>query len=289
MKNDKTVVAIMYDFDNTLSTTDMQEFDFIPRLGMTSDDFWAEANGYAKQHHMDGILAVMYMMMQKSKGTDLCTRSSLKDCGKNVRFYNGVETWFDRINDFAAEQGVQVEHYIISSGIKPMIEGSKIGKYFKEIYACDYVYDQHGYPLWPSIAVNYTSKVQFLYRIHKGIFDVSEDDKLNGFTPEEEKHVSFANMVYIGDGMTDIPCMKLTRQNGGHSIGVYRPQVGNQYLIKDDRVDFLVPADYSAGSEIEQIMKTIILKLNAESQLERITKQHAQRILVQEQKTEELL
>ncbi len=284
MKNEKPIVAIMYDFDNTLSTKDMQEFDFIPRLGMTADEFWDEANTYAGQKHMDGILAVLYLMLQKSKDTDLCTRESLKDCGKNIEFCKGVETWFERINSFAAEQGVQVEHYIISSGLKPMIEGSKIGRFFKEIYACDYIYDEDGYPLWPAVAVNYTSKVQFLYRIHKGVFDVGEDDELNSFTPEEEKHVSFSNMIYIGDGMTDIPCMKLTRLNGGHSIGVYKPHVANQYLIKDDRVDFLVPADYSSGSEIEQIMQTIILKLNAESRLERITKEHTQRILMQEKK-----
>lgn len=276
--NDKTIVAIMYDFDNTLSTKDMQEFDFLPKIGMEPKDFWAQANTFAKKQKMDGILAVMFMMMQKSIGTDLCSRQNLFKGGKKVEFYKGVDTWFDRINAFAQKNNVEVEHFIISSGLKPIIEGTSIGKYFKEIYACDYIYDRNGIPVWPSISVNYTSKVQFLYRIHKGVFDVSEHDKLNGLMPEEEKHVSFSNMIFIGDGLTDVPMMKLTRQNGGHSIGVYKSNVGNQYLVEDDRVNFFVPADYSEGSEIERIIQTVILKIRAENQLERITKAHSQRV-----------
>lgn len=277
MKTNKTILAIMYDFDNTLSTRDMQEFSFIPKLGITPEEFWKEANNFAKNRNMDGILAVMYMMMQKTLGTDLCSRKNLKECGKCVEFYNGVETWFDRINAFASQHNVELEHYIISSGLKPMIEGTKIGKYFNQIYACDYLYDKDGLPVWPALSVNYTGKIQFLYRIHKGVFEVCEDNKLNSLTPEEEKHVSFSNMVFIGDGMTDVPCMKLTRQNGGHSIGVFKPDGKNTYLVRDDRVDFFVPADYSEGSEIERIIQTIILKVSAEFELENITKAHIQR------------
>ena len=277
MKSEKTIVAIMYDFDNTLSTRDMQEFSFIPKLGMTPEEFWGEANNFAKNRNMDGILAVMYMMMLKTQGTDLCSRKNLKECGKNVEFYNGVESWFNRINDFASQHNVELEHYIISSGLKPMIEGTKIGKYFNEIYACDYLYDKEGLPVWPALSVNYTGKIQFLYRIHKGVFEVSEDNRLNTLIPDEEKHVSFSNMIFIGDGMTDVPCMKLTRQNGGYSIGVFKPQARNVYLMRDDRVDFFAPADYSEGSEIERIIQTIILKISAEFQLEKITKSHQER------------
>ncbi len=272
----KTVIAVMYDFDNTLSTCDMQEYDFIPAIGMQAKDFWAEANDFARKNHTDGILAVMWLMKQKAEGTDLCTRKRLVEGGKKVKFNKGVTTWFDRINAFAKENGAVLEHYIISSGLKPIIEGSAIGKYFKEIYACDYIYDKKtGQPLWPSISVNYTSKVQFMYRIHKGVFDIGENTKLNSYTPEEQRHVSFNNMIYIGDGLTDVPCMKLTRLNGGHSIGVHKEGAENRYLINDDRVNFLVEADYSEGSEIEQIMQTIILKVTAESRLERITRRHA--------------
>lgn len=277
MNNNKTIFAIMYDFDNTLSIKDMQEFTFIPKLGMTPEEFWAETNAFAKNRNMDGILAVMYCMMQKTLGTNLCSRKSLKKCGEDVVFYDGVETWFDRINSFAAAHNVELEHYIISSGLKPMIEGTKIGKYFNQIYACDYLYDQDGLPVWPALSVNYTGKIQFLYRIHKGVFEVSEDHRLNSSTPDEEKHVSFANMIFIGDGLTDVPCMKLTRQNGGHSIGVFKPNQHNKYLVRDDRVDFFVPADYSEGSEIEKIVQTIILKARAEFELESITKSNYER------------
>ncbi len=268
---DMTTIALMYDFDNTLSTRDMQEYDFIPKINMKAEDFWAEANGFAKANHADGILAVMLLMKQKAKGTQLCTREKLVESGKKIKFNKGVLTWFDRINAFAVSNGVKLEHYIISSGLKPMIEGSDIGKYFKEIYACDFVYDKDGQPVWPAVSVNYSSKVQFLYRINKGVFDVSENEKLNTFMAEEERYIPFCNMVYIGDGYTDVPCMKLTRQNGGHSIGVYKEGAKNHYLMKEDRVDFLVKADYSQNSELELIVQTIILKVRAESQLERIT------------------
>ncbi len=276
-----TTIALMYDFDNTLSTRDMQEYDFIPQLNMTAEEFWAEANGFAKANNTDGILAVMLLMKQKALGTELCTRDKLVESGKKIEFHKGVLTWFDRINAFAASNGVNLEHYIISSGLKPMIEGSAIGKYFKQIYACDFVYDKSGQPIWPAVAVNYTSKVQFLYRINKGVFDVSENVRLNSFMAEEERHVPFCNMIYIGDGLTDVPCMKLTRQNGGQSIGVYKEGTKNQYLIKEDRVNFLVKADYSQNSELELIVQTIILKVRAECQLERITHNQSKAVLKQ--------
>lgn len=283
MREKKTVAAFMYDFDNTLSTKDMQEYAFIPSINMDAKDFWAESNMYARKYNMDSILAAMYLMTVKSRGTANASRANLIEQGKTVEFHKGVDSWFDRINEFGRANGVEVQHYIISSGIKPIIEGTSIAKHFKQIFACDFVYDSAGMPEWPAIAVNYTSKLQFLYRINKGIWEIWDNKRLNAHMNDEDRPVPFSNMIYVGDGLTDVPCMKLTRQNGGYSIGVYDPtkegnRKGNSYLMTDDRVNFYVKADYSEGSELEEIAKMILLKIRTESILESITEKHARSV-----------
>lgn len=262
-------IAIMYDFDNTLSTTDMAEYSFIPKLKMDADDFWQESDDLARQHQMDYILSTMYLMMRKSaeKGLPL-TRDFLYTCGKNIRFNNGVDTWFDRINSFGKELGLNIKHYIISCGIKPMIEGCSIYGKFSNVFACDFVYGKDGVAVWPSIAMNYSNKLQYLFRINKGIEDIGEHKKLNAHMPEEERPVPFSNMIYVGDGMTDVPIMKITRQNGGHSIGVYFDEEQSKYLVNDDRVDFFVKADYGEDSEMDIAMKAILYEMSARIKLQ---------------------
>ena len=268
----KPIIALIYDFDNTLSTHDMQEFTFIPALGMSSTEFWTKCDELAKSNSMDHILAYMLLMAQKAKekGIDL-SKESLRAMGKDVEFFDGVETWFKRINKYGAKLGFEVRHYIISCGLKHMIEGCPIGHEFYNVFACDYLYDSNGQILWPSVAINYTSKTQFLYRINKGVEDAGEHKRLNMFMPQNERAVPFENMIYIGDGLTDVPSMKLTRTRGGYAIGVYNNPEDATYLVKEDRVDFYVRSDYTEGSEMDIAMKAIFHKIDAKLRFKQLS------------------
>ena len=212
MDKQRPIVAFLYDFDKTLCTTDMEDYAFIPSLGMTPREFWSVANGFGHANRMDGILAYMYTMIQESEKRRLpFTRESLREMGRDIVLFPGVQEWFGRINAFGDSQGVQVEHYIISSGLREIIEGSSISGEFKEIYASEFYYDEAGKPVWPKLTVNFTAKTQFVYRINKGVLDVSDDKTLNDSMPDDSKRVPFTNMVYMGDGLSDVPCMKMMR------------------------------------------------------------------------------
>ena len=259
----KTIVAIMYDFDKTLCTRDMQEYTFIPSVGMEPSEFWGHTAEVAAAETMDSILTYLYCMVEKAHQTgNPLTRESLVACGKDIEYHPGVEGWFERINRYAEEAGVEVEHYVLSSGLKEIIEGTSIAKYFKRIYACEFLY-KDGQAYWPKMAVNYTNKTQFVYRINKGVLDINNDVDLNNSRPDSEKRVFFSNMIYIGDGLTDVPCMKLVKQSGGHSIAIYSQ--GQQHkaapLLKHERVDWMFEADYSEGSELDQTMKLLLQNL----------------------------
>ena len=262
----KPIIALMYDFDHTLSPRDMQEYGFIPGLGMEAGEFWADCIKLAKRHQMDQILAYMYNMIEKSEGKQVVTRDSLRALGKSVKLFNGVATWFKRVNEYANSRGLTPEHYIISSGLKEIIEGTTIAHEFKEIYAASFCYNEKGIPFWPAMAVNYTSKTQFLFRINKGILDTNENKTINEYMPEDLRRVPFRNMIYVGDGMTDVPSMKLTKVNGGHSIAVYQEEKsGADRMLLDGRVDYVVKADYSKGSEMEKTVFEIIDQIAAVS------------------------
>ena len=257
----KTTIGILYDFDKTLCTTDMQEYSFIKNLGVTSSDFWGEAAGITDKHEVEKILAYMFVMIKKCKEKGIkLTEEYLKSCGENVVLYKGVQTWFDRINKFGEEMGVNIEHYIISSGTYEIIEGTPIAKYFKRIYACKYMYDENGEALWPALAINYTLKTQYIYRISKGILDVTDDYNLNRLQDESLRRIAYRNMIYIGDGMTDIPCMKMVKEKGGKSIALY-PSGKSEHvkpLVEDDRINYVCVADYSPNSSLEKIVKLMI-------------------------------
>ena len=260
----KPIVAILYDFDKTLCTTDMEDYAFIPSLGMTPREFWSVANGFGHANRMDGILAYMYTMIQESEKRRLpFTRESLREMGRDIVLFPGVQEWFGRINAFGDSQGVQVEHYIISSGLREIIEGSSISGEFKEIYASEFYYDEAGKPVWPKLTVNFTAKTQFVYRINKGVLDVSDDKTLNDSMPDDSKRVPFTNMVYMGDGLSAVPCMKMMRAYGGQAIAVYQEsnRMGVEDLLAKGRVDFIFPADYSEGTALDQTVKNIIRKM----------------------------
>lgn len=254
----------MYDFDKTLSPKDMQEYGFIPGLGMEAEEFWEKCNTLVHQKKMDQILAYMFTMVEEAKGKMLLNRDVFYKLGTYVKLFPGVNGWFKRVNDYGSALGVEVEHYIISSGLKEIIEGTSIASEFKEIYAAEYCYDDKNVPVWPAMAVNYTSKTQFLFRINKGVLDVTEHKGLNEFTPENKRRVPFRNMIYIGDGLTDVPCMKLVKRNGGHSIAVYQGDNKIAFdMINQGRVNFIAPSNYSKNSKMEKLVFSILDQIKA--------------------------
>ena len=266
----QTIVALLYDFDKTLCTQDMQNYAFIPSLGLAPGDFWKLANDFGRKEKMDGVLAYMYSMLRESEKRDLpLTRERLNHCGRSISFFPGVMDWFERINRYGGLLGVQVEHYVISSGLREIIEGSPIAGEFKEIYASEFFYDGEGKPVWPKLAVNFTAKTQFVYRINKGVLDVSDDKTLNDSMPDDSKRVPFPNMIYLGDGLSDVPCMKMMRAYGGQAIAVYQAvnKSGVEQLLRQGRVDFIYPADYREGTELEITVKNIIRKMAVSQQL----------------------
>ena len=260
----RPTIGILYDFDKTLCTTDMQEYDLIKNLGMTPSEFWGAAAEITKEHEVEKILAYMFIMIQKCKEKGIpLTEEYLRSCGENVVLFDGVLTWFDRINAFGEAMGVKIEHYIISSGTAEIIEGTPIAKYFKRIYACKFMYDENGEAVWPALAINYTLKTQYIYRISKGTLDVTDDYNLNRVQDHSLRSIEYHNMIYIGDGLTDIPCMKLVKERGGKSIAVY-PKGHSEHvkpLVEDSRINCVCVADYSPNSTMEKIVKLMIEKM----------------------------
>lgn len=269
------VVAICYDFDKTLSPDDMQAQGFIQSVGYDVADFWTASNGLATNNAMDQNLAYMYMMKKKSSGKVLFTKQKLMEYGAQVKLFPGVEQWFERIRKCGQENGVIVEHYIISSGLKEMIEGTSVAQAgaFERIYASSFYYDEDGVATWPAQVVNYTNKTQFLFRIEKGVLDINDSAVNDSFSPEDIR-VPFRNMIYIGDSDTDIPCMKLVTTYGGHSIGVYNGETNDKAkvykMMRDGRIKYFAPADYSEGTELDALVKAIIDRTAANEALESI-------------------
>lgn len=276
MSFNKNRVAIMYDFDQTLIPGDMHEYAFIPLLNMTVEDFWKSTTDFGRKHNMDCNLASMYKMIElaKEKGLDF-TYENLKKQGKNITYFEGVETWFDRINKYGESLGLEIEHYIISCGIKEIIEGTSIYPKFKRVYGCSFTYDEKGNPFWVSQLINYTSKTQYIYRIRKNILDDFYDwQSLNQYVSDRASLFPYSNMIYIGDGDTDVPSMKHIKTKGGHSICVYDPNSLKNFgiaskLLKDNRVNFTAPADYKENSKLDNLIKKILKKIVVNNKIEK--------------------
>lgn len=278
----KPIVALCYDFDLTLSKKDMQEYGFIEKLGIPAEQFWQEVNKTCNEYKLDRVLGYMFQMVESYKQKNLrLIKQDLVDCGKTIELFDGVKTWFKRINDFGKKQGIVIEHYIISSGIKEIIEGSPIAKEFKEIYASNFIYDKNNMPIWPGQALNYTNKTQFLFRVNKGFLDTM-DDRINDSMKHDNRRIPFKNLIYIGDSETDIPCMRLVVKNGGFAIGVYRPNAKMKTMIElldNNRINFFVPANYSKNSEIENLVKEIIFQIKHRTNIEEFSKQEKQEMI----------
>ena len=270
METQAPIIAFLYDFDKTLCTTDMEDYAFIPSLGYTPAEFWGKANAFGWENRMDGLLAYMYTMIQECAAQNIkLDRAFLNHCGESIQLFPGVREWFARINAFGESLGVQVEHYVISSGLREIIEGSGIAQEFREIYACEFYYNENGDACWPKLDVNFTNKTQFVYRINKGILDVSRDKELNDSMPDYSKRVPFTNMIYMGDGLSDVPCMKMMRAYGGQAIAVYQAsnRQGVEKLLADGRVDFIFPADYREDMELDRTVRDILRKMTITDRL----------------------
>ena len=269
-------LAVMCYLDGTLAPGNMQGYDFIPAVGKSNREFWSEANSLAEAQDADMVLTYMARMIQeaKSKGLSL-RREAFQESGRRVALYPGVREWFARMNRYGAERGIRILHYINSSGLKEIIEGTEIAHEFRKIYACSFLYDVDGIAYWPAVAVNYTNKTQFIFKINKGVESVFDSKLVNRYIPENERPVPFRHMIYVGDGTTDIPCMRLVKNFGGHSIAVYNPaEKGARKemasLIHDNRVSHVCPADYREGSDMDLLVRTIIDKIDLDDRLEQL-------------------
>lgn len=269
-------MAICYDFDGTLAPGNMQEYGFFDVLNIAPHDFWLKSNTMAREQKADAILGYMKMMKEESEKHHLSFRKdNLKQYAAQVQLYPGVDNWFIRLNTYAREKGVALEHYIISSGLKEMVEGTSIAPYFKEIFASSFMYNKSGIAVWPALVVNYTNKTQFLYRINKGCLDVSDDEAINNHMDDADKPMPFTHMIYIGDGKTDIPSMKTVKREGGHTIAVYSTHQTKQneqikQLLGSDRADVIAPADYRENKAIDVFVKGVIDKVVADVRLKKI-------------------
>ncbi len=264
-------IAMMYDFDQTLCTRNMQEYSLLPELGVVPSDFWGEVAATAREKNMDPTLTYMYLMIRKAREQNYpIKRESFQKLGGDIEFYPGVESYFDRINEFGKKLDIDVQHFVISSGNREIIEGCKIFDKFTRVFASEFHYDENGNADWPALAINYTGKTQFLFRINKNALDVYDSRKVNQYINPAERDIPFTHMIYVGDGITDVPCMRLIKANGGYSIGVFfngeRETVDQ--LLKDDRINFAEEADWQAGSSLTRLIQTIITKIAIEHRLE---------------------
>ncbi len=260
-------VALVYDFDGTLSPKNMQEYDYLRAVGVAnSEDFWDKSRRMVEEYNASGILCYMKLMLDKARGEGISLkREQFQKFGESVELYPGVLEWFERINSLGRELGLRIEHYINSSGLAEMIEGTPIAHHFKQIYACSFMYVD-GVAQWPAVAVDFTTKTQFLFMINKGIERISENYRVNGYLAQEDRPVPFKHMIYFGDGETDIPCMRLVKQQGGNSIAVYAPGNGAKQeaasrLMRENRVNFASPADYSQNGQLYCIVHAILQKI----------------------------
>jgi len=272
-------LAIAYDFDGTLTPGNMQEHSFIPDLGMTTHAFWKIVKDNAKKNDMDEVLSYMDIMIREAKSKDKpINKQAFVDHGKGLTLFPGVEEWFDRINKYGRAKGVKPEHFIISSGLREMIKGTVIAKKFKYIFASGFRYDSNKVAKWPALAINYTTKTQYLFRINKGIKNSYDNEKINKYVEDHKRPMPFSNIIYIGDGETDIPCMKMVKHQGGYAVAVYNPKKRKSAnkpspkntclkLLKDNRADYAVPTDYRENQSLDQLIKSIIDKIVSEYRL----------------------
>lgn len=257
-------MTIAYDFDGTLADGNMQEHQFLPDIGMAAADFWAKVKELTKKHQADEVLVYMNLMLREAGAQGVkVRRDDFKKRGESIILFDGVEGWFDRLTSYARSKRVRLEHVLISSGNAEIFAGTSIASKFAHVYASKFMFDHHGVAAWPALAVNYTTKTQYLFRINKGAHDLSDNGTVNKFVPKSERAVPFENMIFIGDGSTDIPCFRLVKDQGGLSIAVYKQRARGAHdkadsYVTDGRVHCVAAANYTEGGELDKIVKAQI-------------------------------
>ncbi len=274
----KPIAALIYDFDGTLSPGNMQEFGFIQAIGRTPEEFWKMSDGIAIGQDASNILAYMKLMKDEAEKLGIrLTRENFRRFGADIKLYEGVREWFQNVNRYGRDRGVIIEHYINSSGLKEIIEGSPIAREFKHIFAGSYIYNEAGEAEWPGIAVDYTAKTQYLFKIQKGIFSSRDAKRVNESMAEENKRIPFSNMIYFGDGETDVPSMKVVSMFGGHTVAVFDPanpakRASARKLQRQGRASFISPANYARDSRTFRLVCSIIDKIKADHELKKFAR-----------------
>lgn len=261
----QNIIAIVYDFDGTLSPQPMQEYTVLPELGVSPKKFWEECTRTARQTQADDMLTYMRLLIEKIEDNrQHLSRATLRELAAKIKYFPGVHDWFERINQYVKEKSgarVEIRHYIVSAGLREILEGIEIKRQFEKIYASEYFFDHHGRATFPTVVVNDTAKTQFLFRINKGIEDINES--INEYMPESERAIPFSNMIYIGDGLTDVPCMTVTKNNGGYAIAVHKPRKTDSIetckkLFEGNRIDYYAGADYRPDKPLDKRVKLIL-------------------------------
>ncbi|MCC7122383.1 MAG: haloacid dehalogenase-like hydrolase [Gammaproteobacteria bacterium] len=261
----RNTLALIYDFDGTLTPQPMQEYTVLPQLGIAPAAFWDEVDAEVRRTGGDGILTYMRLLVEKIEANKAhVSRKSLRSLARGIRYFPGVESWFERVNHYvhtASGGAVRVKHYIVSAGLGEILEGIGIKRHFERIYASQYHFNHHEVACFPTIVINDTSKTQYLFRINKGREETRES--INEYMPEAERPIPFGHMLYIGDGLTDVPCMTVTKNNGGFAVAVHNPARPQSLevcraLARANRIDYFATADYRAGRSLEKRVRTIL-------------------------------
>ena len=258
-------IALVYDFDGTLSPQPMQEYTVLPELGITPGDFWAGVDRDLAAREGENMLVYMRHLVEeaRTRGVRL-GRRELGALGARVRYFAGVGGWFERVDAYVRERGggrVRVSHFVVSAGLREILEGVSIRRHFRRVFASEYHFDRRGVATFPRVVITDTTKTQYLFRINKGRLDLREN--INTHMPERERPIPFENMIYIGDGLTDVPSMTVTRKNGGNALAVWNPRkpdtrAGCEALLAAGRVNFIAPADYRAGRTLERRVRLLL-------------------------------
>ncbi|MDQ3027111.1 MAG: haloacid dehalogenase-like hydrolase [Pseudomonadota bacterium] len=261
----QSTIAVVYDFDGTLSPQPMQEYTVLPKIGVKPEQFWARVNRDARETESDMMLVYMRHIIEALElGRIDVKREDFAAMARHIKYFPGVGTWFGRMNAYVRRRSrgkVKLQHYLISAGQKEILDGVSIRKHFNRIYASEYHFNHHGVATFPKLLVTDTMKTQFLFRINKGREGVTES--INEHMPEAERPIPFQNMIYVGDGMTDVPSMALTKKSGGHTVAVYNPRGARGRatcvkLLNAGRADFIAAADYRKASKLSRRVELLL-------------------------------
>jgi len=260
-----STIAIVYDFDGTLTPQPMQEYTILPKLGLSSKRFWNDVKAETAKTHGDEMLTYMRLLIERLEDQkEHLSKKDLRMLANNIKYFPGIPRWFERISKHVKRKSggrVKIRNYVISAGQRELLEGTSIRKFFHRVFASEYYFNHHGVATFSNVLINDTGKTQYIFRINKGREEPEET--INEYTPESKRPIPFQNIIYVGDGMTDVPCMTVTKKNGGHAIAVHKPHHSRSLatcrtLLKAGRIDFFAPADYQSGSRLEHRFKLIL-------------------------------